>query len=90
MNITGHLFALMVPVINNKEDVFSRYLWIYKVDSFVYSVSSLWVKDKRRRGEISVVAPISLFSADIFLSAMQHLKKKKRSQSDETGSHRRL
>lgn len=30
-----------------------------------------WVKDKRRRGEICVVAPISLFSADVFLSASQ-------------------
>lgn len=87
MNITGHLFALMVPVINNKEDVFSRYLWIYKVDSFVYSVSSLWVKDKRRRGEISVVAAISLFSADIFLSAMQHLKKKRKDHSQTRQDH---
>lgn len=80
-----------------KEDVFSRSRcrqWISKVDSpvtgFCLQRSFTVAEGETWAAEISVVAPISLFSADIFLSAVQLLKKQKRSQSDETGSRRRL
>lgn len=43
------------------------------VTAFVCSISSGLIKDKCSEWEASVVAPIILFSVDIFLSATQHL-----------------
>lgn len=52
-------------------------MWSIKVTwgvtAFVCSISSGWMKDKCSEWEASAVAPIILFSVDIFLSATQRL-----------------